>query len=94
MTDVLRINTPDDIDALLGKGAEFGEWCKSALRKAERTPVFFTAGTCSRCGASCVSQRVRIDMNGKHDALCPECVSRECEATAPDWFAAEERATR
>ena len=56
----------------------------------------FTAGTCSRCGASCVAQMVTMDFDAPNEceALCADCMAKDAEKRRGDWFAAEERATR
>lgn len=78
----------------------FGPWARGMVSAVERryppVAVFnLTAGVCSRCGAPCSSQMVRYaPSTGKADALCGTCLTREAEMRSPDWFAAEERATR
>ena len=60
-------------------------------------PVFtFTAGTCSRCKAPCVSQMLRMSAGepGRSEALCSGCMGRDVETKRPDWFASEERSRR
>ena len=59
----------------------------------------YTAGVCTDCGGTCVSQMVAMDIE-RHTchARCGDCHSKaarlKAETADPSWFAAEERATR